>query len=390
MTPPTRSTRGPAATSATQLQARLGREPLPSVAVVAGAEPWFRAICLAQLTEAALPDGDAGGALVRLDARVPEQRARLGTVMDELRTPSLFSAGKCVVIENAEAGTESKDRSQAAAITRLARAGVEGAVPGAMLVLVTSLSVKGRGSVQAKPLIEAGAWLVDCRALYDAPAPWERGRAPHDHELARFLVGRSQDGHGKRIALPDAHALCRLVGSELAALDDALESLALYVGRRDAIVAADLDAVTGETREDPVWRLVDAVLDGEPATAMSLVEAAFDRGLADARGVVTLRPEALAAMITAALHGSYKRVLGGAEGLARGESPDEVTKAAGVPPFMSGPFLARCRRDPAALLALNVAFVEAELGTKGGGVPPRLATERLVGELVRGFASASS
>lgn len=388
MAPSARS-RGPAATSATQLRARLDREGLPAVAVVAGAEPWFRAAALAQLVDAALPEGDAGGALVRLDARSTDEGERVASVLDELRTPSLFSAGKVVVIANAEAATETGDRSQAAAITRIAKSGVAAAQPGALLVLVTPLPVKGRGSVQAKGLIDAGAWLIDCRALYDAPAPWERGRAPHDHELARFLVGRAQRAHGKRLSLPDAHALCRLVGSDLAALDDALKSLALYVGGREEITGKDLAETLGETREDPVWRLVDAVLDGEPVAAMGLVDAAFDRGLSDARGVAVVRPEALAAMITAALHGAYRRVLSGAEGLARGASPEEVAKAAGVPPFLSGPFLARCRRDPEALLALNRAFVAAETGTKGGGVPPRLATERLVGELVRGFAAAS-
>ena len=79
---------------------------------------------------------------------------------------------------------------------------------------------------------------------------------------------------------------------------------------------------------------------------------------------------------------SGRRVLAGAEGLARGESAEDVTRAAGMPPFLSGPFSARCRRRPDDLLAMSEAFFEAEAGIKGGGVPHRLATERLVLRLV--------
>jgi hypothetical protein len=63
-----------------------------------------------------------------------------------------------------------------------------------------------------------------------------------------------------------------------------------------------------------------------------------------------------------------------------------VAKAQGVPPFLAQRFLGRCRRDPALLLELHRGFIDAEAGVKGGGVPPRLAAERLVTHLVGGLA----
>jgi DNA polymerase III delta subunit len=380
--------RGPAPIPAPQLPGRLGDADRPPVVVLAGADRWLRATCRDLLVAAALPEGDPGGALVRLDARAPEDRERVGAALDELRTPSLFGGGKVVVLESAEAAGGPKDRSQAAALTRLAREGMEIDGAGTFLVLTTPMGVKGKGSVQTKPLLATGAWLVDCRLLYDAPAPWERAVAPYDHELARFVVTRMHRGYRKRIALEDAHALCARVGNDLGALDDALRSLALYAGAGAAVGAADIEAVIGATREDPVWRLADAVMDGDVEAALALAAQAFERGLPDGRGGATVRPEAIAAVTGASLHTTYRRVLAGAEALARGEPAESVARTAGVPPFLAGPFVQRCRRDPGALLALNRAFLEAEAGTKGGGVPPRLATERLVGTLARGVAAA--
>jgi len=229
-----------------------------------------------------------------------------------------------------------------------------------------------------------GAWVVDCRALYDAPAPWERGSPPYDHELSRFVAQRMRQVHKKTLDVEQAHALTRMVGSDLGALEDTLKSLALYVGQRAEVTAEDVAQSVGETREDPIWKLVDAVLDQDVPEALRLVDAAFERGLSDARGAVTVRPEALCAMLTAALHGAWRRTLAGAEGLVRGETQDEIAKAQGVPPFLATRFAGRCRRDPTEMLRRHGAFLEAEAGVKGGGVPPRLAAERLVTALLVG------
>ncbi len=134
----------------------------------------------------------------------------------------------------------------------------------------------------------------------------------------------------------------------------------------------------GATREDPLWRIGDAIWDRDREAALARTTATFERGTTDARGAAVVRPESLFAMLHATLFRSYKQVLAGAEALKRGENPTEVARANGVPPFLADQFLGRCRRDPRALLALNRAFLDAETGVRGGGVPPRLAAERLV------------
>ena len=374
---------------AVRLPGLLARERPPAVVVLAGSEAWFRARGTEALIACVLPDGDPGGAVVQWDARVTDQRAQVPGALDELRTTSLFTRGKVVVVHNPEAAPALPGQGRKAALTHLAHEALAHPAEGALLVLSSPKGVKGREAVSTKSLLDKGAWVVDCRALYDAPAPWERGLAAHDHELSRFVAGRMSRVHGKRLALEDAHLLTRLVGSDLGALDDALRSLALYVGDKPEVGAEAIEASIGRTREDPIWKLVDAVFDGEIETAVSMVTAAFERGLHDQRGAVNARPESLSPMLTAALHAAFRRILAGAEGLARGEGPAEIAKAAGIPPFLAEVHAARCRRDPDRLLALHPLFLEAELGVKGGGVPPRLATERLVAGLVRGLARRS-
>ncbi|MDF1701924.1 MAG: hypothetical protein P1V36_12265 [Planctomycetota bacterium] len=379
--------KGPQAMAAPRLPAELKRGSMPAVVVLAGAERWFRARGTEAIIAKVLPDGDPGGAVVRLDGRLPDQRERIPGVLDELRSTSLFSSGKVVVVENPEGAPAMQGQGRKAALTHLAHQAMEHPAPGAVLVLSTGKGVKGRESVSTKSLLDKGAWVVDCRALYDAPGPWERGTAPHDHELARFVAQRMKQVHRKGLSLEDAHAITRRVGSDLAALDDALRSLALYVGAREAVTAEDVHTTVGETREDPIWRLVDAVLDGDVATALDLLAATFERGLHDQRGAVSIKPEALFPQLAAALHASFRRLLTGAEGLARGESVADVAKGAGVPPFLAERFGVRARRDPERLLALHGAFVDAEMGVKGGGVPPRVAAERLVARLVAGLSA---
>lgn len=375
--------RGPAALPAPAFGSRLQQEGLPAVLVLAGAEAWFREQCLGLALKWAFPDGDPGGGLVRMDAALDGARG----VLDDVRSSGLFASRRVVVVERAEQveAQPGMGDGRQAALTRLVLAVAPSLLAPSHLILLTGYGVKGRQSVSTDKLLGAGAWVVDCRALYDAPAPWERS-APYEHELSRFLVERMKRVHGKRLGLEDAHALCLRVGPGLAELDDALRGLALYVADRAEIRAQDIEAAVGVTREEAVFGLADRVLDGEVDGVLAALDGVFERGLSGARGDTLLRPEALFPVLCAALYAGYRRMLLAAEALERGEPGAEVAKAQGVPPFRAEAFLARARRPSAQLLELHGAFLEAEMGAKGGGVPPRIALERLVITLVSALA----
>ncbi len=364
---------------APELEARL-EGGVPPVVVLAGAERWFREQGLRSIVGRVLPEGDPGGAFVRVDARLtPDQVA--GAV-DELRTGSLFGDGKVVLVENPECAELGGGTSKESPIARLAAAALAPPPPAGVLVLSTSKGVKGRDAVPTATVSDAGALVVDCRTLYDAPGPWQRGAAPHDHELARFLSGRMSRVHGKRLPLPEAHALTRLVGSDLGELDGALNALALYLGPRAAVALDDVAAAVGATRTDPAWHLVDAVFEGDVRRALDLLLHARTHGLADARGGSIRGDDALLGYLGASLHGRFRRTLAAAEGLARGDPADQVARRLGVPGFRQQAELQRCHVDPARLLAAHEAFLEAEAGTKSGRVPANVALDRLVVSLV--------
>jgi DNA polymerase III delta subunit len=396
---------------ASQFLERADSGPLPACVVLAGAEAWFRRQATELVIARVFPDGDPGGGVLRLDARDTAQREQAVGAAEELRAGSLFGAGRVVVVTNpealaggsgaledpdaegdaVEAPPESGATAKAPAAKRvrspllsLAEPALEAAVERSVLVLSTSRPVKGQGAVPLVSLVKKGALVVDCRALYDAPAPWERNAEEHDHELARHLVRRAKQAYKKTLPLQEAHALTRRIGSDLGDLEQALETLALYVGTRTALKVEDVDACFVGEREDPVWALVDAVLDGRPAEAMARLESALEQGLKDVKGVPITRPEALFPMVSGALHAGWRRVLAGAEGLARGEPEAEIVRAAGLPPFRAEAYLKRCRRDPRAWQHRNAAFLEAEEGVKGGLVPPEIALTRLVAALASG------
>lgn len=367
--------RGAQPLPAPNLAARLAAEGLPPVLLLAGPEEWFRDQGLLAALRVAFPEGDPGGGVVRRDAAADKAVGAL----EEWRGGGLYSPRVVVVVDHAEqveppAGGDGRQ----AALTRFVLRALEAPPATGHLVLRTAYGVKGRQSVSTEKLLQAGAWVVDCRALYDAPAPWEPG-PPHDHELSRFLVRRMREAWGKRLGLADAHALARRTGNQLAALDDALRSLALYVGGRAAVEAADVEAAVGATSQDGTFEFADRVLGADPADALAALEAAFERGVSVGRGRGSVtQPDALFHVLVDALGRKLHALLRAAEALARGEPGPEVARAQGVPGPRVEAFLAAARRPLGPLLRGNEALLDAELGVKGGGVPPRIALERLV------------
>jgi len=410
----------------------------PCVVVFAGEETFLAEEGLSALRKALFPEGEPAGALVELDAALPADADRVASVIEELGTPSLFGEGKLVVIRRAESlgGTAAKDddedgdeeggaaddeegtRAAPAArkasapaaegkgeakvegkaggkgaktggrkvnpITGLVKQACAAAQPGAVLALLVRKPVRGKGSVSADAILKTGALLVDCRRLYDAPPPWARAGPAFDTEVVKWLTRRAKVVHKKGLEPRAAHALTVRLGASLSPLARALETLSVYVGDRPGIAEADVAATVGETREDPAWVLADAVLERDVPKSLALVDASFERGLSDAKGRVAVREEAIFPVLFATIHGSWRRALAVSEATARGENPASLPALAGLPSFVVERVLRQtARRDPDDLLARHAAFVEAESSVRGGGVPPRLALERLVLALTR-------
>lgn len=362
---------------------RIANETPPGAVVLAGTERWFRDRGAEAVIHAVLPEGDPGGALVRLDGRRPEDQPRIRQADDELRATSLFAPRRVVVIDepdNARPTRPGKPRLSTELVKgALNDSGSQDATD-AVLVLCIARPLKGRNAISPTALLKAGAWVVDCRRLYAAPAPWERG-PPHDHELSRYLVGRMRSQFKRSLSLDVAHALSLRVGTDLGPLNDALGQLSESIPADRSLTVDDIAAAFGESRDDPLWSIADAVLDGQPAEALRMTEQAFEHGVREENGAMLVRPDALFLRLNRTLHNQVVQLLAGSEALARGDYEPDVLKAAGVPRFRADDFLRRCRRPPATLARMHHALFDAELGFKSGQVPARLAAERLVMQL---------
>ena len=256
----------PVAASTAALAFRVADD-VPPVVVLAGEETFLAEEAIAAIAKALFPAGDPGGAIVALDAASTADAERLPAVLEELATASLFGDGKLVIVRRAEAlggkgGGDDEDddpdadddgdvpaprtaapradveRTPKAAIaappkgrklnpiTALVKGATAAPVAGSVLVIATSKSVKGKGSVSAEAILKTGAMLVDCRRLYDAPPPWSRGGPAHDTEVSQWLVKRAKARHGKAMDLRTGHALALRLGAGLAGLARAVETLA--------------------------------------------------------------------------------------------------------------------------------------------------------------------
>src|SRR5829696_7230499 len=138
------------------------------------------------------------------------------------------------------------------------------------------------------------------------------------HDLQPWLVGWARSAHKKKLAPDAAELLLDLVGSSMGLLDQELGKLAVAVGAKPEITADDVERMVGRSKAADVFRILDAIGDGKPGAALSIVEELFSEGE---------DPMAVMGPLTASLRklATVGRLLG--EKMALGPAMD----AAGVP-----------------------------------------------------------
>ncbi|MFW6051001.1 MAG: DNA polymerase III subunit delta [Myxococcota bacterium] len=182
----------------------------------------------------------------------------------------------------------------------------------------------------------------------------------------RAFVDREAKARGHRLSRDAAEALLESSGEDLAALDDALERLSLYVGDGQPIDLAAVEACVLPVRTDSIWALVDGVSARNARRALRAAAAL----LADREP-----PLRILAMVARQL----RIVARMREALAAGQSPQDAARAAGAPPFKARD-LARAARqfDGEALRAAFAAVAEADLLLKGSKRPGDVVLEETV------------
>ena len=220
-------------------------------------------------------------------------------------------------------------------------------------LLVTATKLDGRAKL-SKAAKKAGV-LIEAKPL--------RGR-----ELREFIRAEATAREHK-IAPEAIEALLDAVGDDLAAIDDAVERLSLFVGAGQRI---DTDAVTmcvTRIRVESIWSLVDAI-------------GLKDRrkGVAAAQSLLDDRepPLRLLAMVARQL----RIVARMREALSEGLRPQDAAKRAGAPPFKAGDLTESARRFTADSLGDAFTLIaETDRALKGSKRPPDVILQDAVLQL---------
>ena len=313
-------------------------EPLPLYAII-GDEPFARAQSLAALRRAVLKDASPDMALSQYSgADIPP----CAELLDELRTASFLAPRRLVVCEDA-----------AQFVSRFADPLVSYAkAPSRVGVLVLVLDKLPKNTRLGKAVRHTGM-VVACKA-------------PRERELPRWLQGRVRH-YDKRLDGGAAARLAECVGLNLPILDQQLAKIAVFVGDRPVIRAADVDALVEDLPVTTIFRLTDAVGSRNAPKALRVLDSLLAQNH---------DPSYILSMVRWAM----ERLINARTLLDAGAAPPQIAKALRM---SSSYFLDQLldqarRRSRAELLAGFALLVQTDLDTKTSAKNPRDALEHLL------------
>jgi DNA polymerase III subunit delta len=323
-----------------ELLQRIERGEIPDVVVVAGGEQFFVDRAVTALRRAVVGDGPAG-----FNEDVFEgKNGSASRILDAVRTLPMLASRRLVLVRDAEA-------MASAELDRLAEY-LEAPCPSGCLVL-TAEKLDGRTRLAKR------AQKLD--VVVDA-APLRPG------DLRGFVHAEAQR-RGVKLAPDAGAALIDAIGTDLPAIDDALERLGLYAGERKVIDLAAVEACVTKVRVESIWALVDAVGMRDRRTALRTASSL----LADREP-----PLRILAMVARQL-----RIVSRMQSaLATGAPPQDAARLAGAPPFKARDLAVAARRfDRKSLARAFAVLAQADVALKGSKRPPDVVLQGAILEL---------
>ena len=223
---------------------------------------------------------------------------------------------------------------------------------------------RGRG-VAGSPLLaalrEAAPHAVTVTELAELKT-WARGGPS---EVARWLQDRAVQ-HGVSIEPRAIEALTDLVGANLRTLASELDKLAMYAGSR-AITADDVRTLTPQAREERIFDLVDAVVEGRAADALRLLRRMREDGSESASHLFSLIARQLRMMVRAA------------ELIESRAAPEAISSATGARGYPLEKLTRQARAAGRVAAEASLRAVEhSDFSVKTGRLDDDLALELLV------------
>ena len=219
----------------------------PPIAVFFGDDDHTRGQGIRALVDTLLPQGvDRAMAVSEYDGSAPEERGgpSPAAVFDDLATLPFLAPRRVVIVRDADAFVSAARES-------LERYLAHPAPTGTLILECRSFPKNTR---LYKAVQQAGGLLQECKKATDRGAPkW---------------VADAAARRGKQI---DEAAISRLldrVGHDTGVLENEVEKLSLYVGRRATITCDDVDTLVGLSREERIFAVLETAGSGQLAAAL--------------------------------------------------------------------------------------------------------------------------
>ncbi len=218
------------------------------VVVLHGKEQFLQSEYLRQLREAVEANADGEVDVLRFDGPAAE----LAEVLDELRSLGLMQQYKLVVVSEADEFV-TKHREH---LERYAQS----PEPGATLVLrPDTWNANWR---LHKAIVKVGV-VARCD---EVPAP----------TAARWATKRIEARYGRQLSPKAAAVLVDRLGTSLQRLDSELAKLAAGVDEHQTVEVEHVEAMTGRASDRMAWDMQEALLSGDPATAIAKLHELLD------------------------------------------------------------------------------------------------------------------
>jgi DNA polymerase-3 subunit delta len=264
-------------------------DPLP-VYVLRGTDPYLLDLGRQTVRRHVIGDADPGMAMME----VLGGEARVADVLDALRTPTLVSPRRLVVVRDADEFLDEHAREL------LLKYLQEPSKSGSLCLEVTSWN---SSYLLSKRVAEIGV-VVACE-------PHETGKIP------AWLQGQATERTGKSLTFGAAQMLLEHLGTDFASLLHAVDMLGLYAGPATTIDTPDVDALIARGHHERVWDLCDAVAGRNLARSLELLEAFWSEGM-------------VAPQFIGLLRATFRQLLR-VRGFLHRASLDEAMMRAGVP-----------------------------------------------------------
>ena len=177
----------------------------------------------------------------------------LATVLDNLRTPGLFSPTPLVIVSPAGRFVEKYQKG-------LGAYAVSPAPNSFLLLLVESVDARKK---LAKEALKIGG-IVACNRLYE-------------RDIVPWIMARTKSMK-RQIDSAAASLLLEFLGTDLALLASELEKLAVYIGKRKKITANDVQSVSLRDRGRATYELSEAIGRRQPARALTVLAGLLEAG----------------------------------------------------------------------------------------------------------------